>query len=271
MSASFSFFQKFFSGGFQIVMDKNKLLTLALEAGEIMLAAGAETHRVEDTMERILSTDKEHRPQAVVLSNSLFAGIYSDSCTPISNLKKITGRSTNLEKITRVNAMSRKFVEKKITMEEAFKELKQIRKLPSFSYPLTIFCYGMACAAFSPMFNGTFLDSAGAFPTGLALGILMLFLSKHNVSYFLSSLLGGVLITILSLFFYTIGLGNSYDKIIIGCIMPLVPGVTITNAIRDVMEGDFLCGTSKVIEAVLIAVAVASGVGMVLRIYNVFF
>lgn len=252
-------------------MDKNKLLTLALEAGEIMLAAGAETHRVEDTMERILSTDKEHRPQAVVLSNSLFAGIYSNTCKPISNLKKISGRSTNLEKITRVNSMSRKFVEGKITIEEAFEQLTQIRTLPSFSYHLIVFCYGMSCAAFTPMFDGNFIDSIGAFFTGLILGMLMLFLSKHKVSYFLSSLLGGVVLTAFSLLFYTIGFGNNYDKIIIGCIMPLVPGVTITNAIRDIMEGDFLCGTSKVIEAVLIAVAVASGVGMVLRIYNVFF
>ena len=51
--------------------------------------------------------------------------------------------------------------------------------------------------------------------------------------------------------------------------MPLVPGVAITNAIRDIMAGDFLSGTARVVEAVLIAVAIASGVGPVLRIATI--
>ena len=65
---------------------------------------------------------------------------------------------------------------------------------------------------------------------------------------------------------YHYSFGDSYSKIIIGSLMPLVPGVAITNAIRDIMAGDFLSGTARVVEAVLIAVAIASGAGPVLRI-----
>ena len=48
--------------------------------------------------------------------------------------------------------------------------------------------------------------------------------------------------------------------------MPLVPGVAITNGLRDFISGDLIAGTSKVAEAILIAVSIAVGVGTVLKL-----
>ena len=70
------------------------------------------------------------------------------------------------------------------------------------------------------------------------------------------------------MFFHEIALGNSFSIIIIGSLMPLVPGVAITNAIRDIMAGDFLSGTSRLVEAILIAVSIAGGAGIALRIFS---
>ena len=47
-------------------------------------------------------------------------------------------------------------------------------------------------------------------------------------------------------------LGQHLDPIIIGSIMPLVPGVAITNAIRDTIQGDLVAGNSRATEAFLI-------------------
>lgn len=63
-----------------------------------------------------------------------------------------------------------------------------------------------------------------------------------------------------------INLGENLDKIIIGSIMLLVPGLTITNAIRDTIAGDFLSGITKGAEAFLIAVSIAVGTGAVLSL-----
>ncbi len=58
----------------------------------------------------------------------------------------------------------------------------------------------------------------------------------------------------------------SRDLIVIGGIMPLVPGMAITNAIRDVIAGDLLSGTSRGLEAALTSAAVAMGVVIVLAV-----
>ena len=52
------------------------------------------------------------------------------------------------------------------------------------------------------------------------------------------------------------------DAIIIACIMPLVPGVAITNAIRDTLNGDYVSGAARAVEAFIKALSIALGVGV---------
>ena len=61
----------------------------------------------------------------------------------------------------------------------------------------------------------------------------------------------------------------SYEPIIIGSIMIFVPGVAITNSIRDFLSGDMLSGVARMTEAVLIAVSLAAGTGLILNLWSV--
>lgn len=248
-------------------MDDNMLLNLALDAGEIMMTSGAETHRVEDTMERILSVGGNNLPEAVALSTMLIVSIHSPLAGSLTMTRKVPNRSIDFQKICLINSLSRKFVTGKMTLEEAYQELATIYRQPFFPSLLTRACYGIASGAFTLMFSGDYADGLVALLAGTMLGTFMGFLSKKNTPYFLNSLFGGVFAATFALLFYTMGLGTHYDIVIVGSIMPLLPGVTITNAIRDTMEGNMLSGISKIIEAILVAIAVAGGVGFVLSIY----
>ena len=62
------------------------------------------------------------------------------------------------------------------------------------------------------------------------------------------------------------GLGHNPDFITIGALMILVPGIAFTNAMRDIMAGDLTSGVNKVVEALLIATAIALGTGFVLSL-----
>ena len=53
--------------------------------------------------------------------------------------------------------------------------------------------------------------------------------------------------------------------------MPLVPGVAITNAVRDTLLGDYISGAARILEAFLIAAAVALGVGTGMALMGAFF
>ena len=49
------------------------------------------------------------------------------------------------------------------------------------------------------------------------------------------------------------------DKIIIGDIMLLIPGIPMTNAVRDILVGDTISGIMRLVETLLWAGALACG------------
>ena len=78
--------------------------------------------------------------------------------------------------------------------------------------------------------------------------------------FFFSGLLIGGISSLLGLIFPTL----SYETIIIGAIMVLLPGVSFTNGIKDIVYGDFISGMGTFGEAALIVAAIGSGVGAAL-------
>ena len=228
-------------------MDENALLKLALDAGEIMLTSGAETHRVEDTMHHILSVSHNTEAEALAMSTLLIVSLPSEKRGSLTLTRGVHNRSVNFQKICEVNALSRDFVSGRLCLAQTVQRIEEIRNAPSFSPLLRIFCYGIAAGGFTIVLNGTPSDGLAAFFCGVLIGIMIILLGQRQTPYFFTSLLGGFL--------------SGVDMIIVGSIMPLLPGITMTNAIRDIMEGNFISGNSKLVEALLVAFAIAGGVG----------
>ncbi len=92
-------------------------------------------------------------------------------------------------------------------------------------------------------------------------------LSRLSVNEFFINVAGGALAAIIGLFFSYINPIFHKDEIIIGSIMLLVPGLVITNAIRDTIAGDLLSGLSRTLEAIMIAGAIAIGAAFSFKIW----
>ncbi|MFI3174803.1 MAG: threonine/serine exporter family protein [Bacillota bacterium] len=239
--------------------DTTKLLHFALYAGAVMLSSGAETTRVEDTMERIMSKSKASIVECISVNTFLIASIVHENET-ITLTRRIKNSSVNFEKICLVNNISRAFVSGKITLDEAEVQLEKAETIPEFAPWLRVLAYSVACGAFTLTYGGTFLDAFISFWFGTMLGGLLLISETKPVPYFFLHLAGGALA----------GVGCELlvnivpvpDMIIIGMITPLLPGRIMTNSIRDMLEGNFICGATKLVEALLIGFAIAGGVNM---------
>ena len=252
-------------------MDKDtKLLNLALDAGEIMLMSGAETHRVQDTMLRILSVSGRQKIEALALSTMLIVSLPREEKGPLSMARGVSDRSVNFEKICAVNAMSRSFVAGEITLEEASQRLSEIHHTPSFPAWMRVLAYGMTSGGFTLVYNGTPLDGVAAFVIGVLLGLTALWNSRWKAPYFFGSFSGGVVTGVFAALFHLLLPQTQIGMIIIGSIMPLLPGITMTKAIRDILEGNFISGNSKLMEALLVACAIAGGVAIALGLFPSF-
>lgn len=240
-----------------------KIGVLCLYAGKIMLESGAETYRVEDTMVRIASSYGIKISESYVTPTAILFSIEGASLTK-TKMKRINKRTTNLNKIARVNSISREISKGNVSIEEAFQLLKDVEK-STFTYSnwVQVIFAAIASACFVIMFKGSFYDFMPALLSGGIGYASFLLMDRFTNVRFISEFTASFMIAIVALLSVHFGFGIESDKIIIGSVMPLVPGLLITNAIRDLLAGHLVSGLAKGVEALITAFAIGSGVAVV--------
>ncbi len=245
--------------------NRKKVMALALFAGEIMLRNGAETYRVEDTVRRICVSRRLHHVSAFVTPTVIMLG--DDRNDGYTFMKRIEKRSTNLERVSLANAISRDFVEERLTVEEAGLRLREISSQNSYSVKTRILWCGIASSMFAYLFGGGIADMlCGLLISSLATALSFV-LDDWDMNQFLLHVVCSLMIACLAVLAYVSGLGKNLDMIIAASIMPLLPGFSLTNGIRDFIAGDLMSGSSRVFEALHIAVAIAISIGFVLGLF----
>lgn len=236
-----------------------EILTLAVEIADQMLRNGAEIYRIEDTVIMILQSHEIDNFDVYVLSNGIFASANENKEDACSMIRHVPLGSVNLEKIAALNQLARDLCSGECTLEEAWERLQRCKKLPSFPIALQIICCGIGCACFSYLFGGRLFDALMAFFVGSLEKIFLLFCEKRKFSRIMQNIFASMLITVFGIILYFTGLPLHPDKIIIGSLMPLVPGIAFTTSIRDLYNGDYLSGSIHLIDAMLTALCVAAG------------
>lgn len=244
---------------------KSEIVEICLLAGKIMLESGAETYRVEDTMNRMAAAFGLLTAHSYVTPTAI---IFSTSDTEPTNLIRINDRSTDLEKVVLVNSISRKISSGDVTIEQANKQLKELSK-KDLSYPIWIqvLAATLASGCFTIMFLGSWVDFVPACVAGGVGFAFFIFLHRLVRIKFFAEFMASFLIGTVAYLFIITGVGAELDKIIIGSVMPLVPGLIITNAVRDLIAGHLISGISKGAEAFLTAFAIGTGIAVVLAIF----
>lgn len=246
--------------------DVKKLIKLALLAGKIMLQNGGETYRVEDTMKRICySRTNVSNIETFVTQTGMFLSLeYEDEM--FSYLNRIPNTSINLSKIHLINQFSRNFVCNDISLDKGIEIIEKIDRENNYNKSLKVLSGSLTSLFFCLLFGGNFKDAMSSFFLSIIVLLILEQFARINLSFFINNFIGAFLISLLAYNCIRLNLGDNLDKIIIGSIMHLVPGVAITNAIRDTMSGDYLAGISRGTEAMFSALSIAFGVGIVLNL-----
>lgn len=248
-------------------MQEDNAIKMAVLAGEIMLASGAETARVEDTMTRLMESSGYKDAESFCTTTGIFASGFTPDGEQVSMIRRVKAREGNFEKIARVNDLSRCIVEGKKDVVAAIKELEEIRSILPYPFIVRLLGSCIASLCFAYMFGGTLIDAFASFAAAMLMQFPVIFLERRKVVAVLCTITGGVFAALFSLVFVNFGFGHNVEYVVIGAIMPLLPGVALTNAIRDVLDGNMLAGSARTLEALLTAVAIAAGVGTVFGLW----
>ncbi|MDL2233385.1 threonine/serine exporter family protein [Ruminococcaceae bacterium OttesenSCG-928-L11] len=260
----------FMGGTHMTEVNPQETLDLAMLAGEILLENGAEIFRVQETVIHILEALGVRNHNVYVLSSGIFATIGDDAAPPCHAVRNVPLGKIHLGRITAVNELSREIAAKgnSVALSQYRDKLLACRTLPPVPFWLQMAACSVGCAGFCYILGGSLRDSIGVLLTGLILQLFLTLRGRRSQNKFIGLILGGALVTLSNSLILLAGLGDSLNQMIIGSIMPLVPGVALTTAIRDFFNGDYLSGTIHLVDALLVAACIAVGVGVMLAFWS---
>lgn len=246
---------------------EEKVMELAMEAGQILLENGAEISRTSETMQRICQAYGVYSEENFVLSNGIFLTGGGVGKGYFAKVRHIPVSGTCLERVIEVNQLSREIEAGEHTLNEAEKILRKIRERKEKKW-MDVLASGIGSGAFCCFFGGSLADSAAAFCAGMLLSILIRGMQALKLSKITRNIAGCLAVSLFCGLAYAVGLGEHLDYMIIGSVMPMVPGVAFINAIREIVNEDYISGAVRMLDAVTVFLCIASGVGLGILILN---
>lgn len=241
---------------------RRRIMDFIMAAGQTLLENGAEVFRAEQTMQIMARSLHLREFHVYVLTNGIFA---SAGTAEISEVRNVPKRTIHLGRVAAVNELSREIAAGKVGLAEAERRLVAARRIPFPGVKAQVLSGTVGSAAFALMFGGSLWEAAAAAAAGCVVSIYLWLCSRLPVLF--QKLTGAGLITLVCILICGV-LGASVNHAVIGALMILTPGVAFTMSIRDFVRGDYLSGTIRLIDAVLVAACLACGTGLVLRAYT---
>ena len=237
------------------------VLTFSVELGLSMLKSGAEIFRIEESIIRILQAYDIQRFDVYVLSNGIFASANEDLDDACSLVRHMPENSVNLGRIAQLNQLCREICDHRIDLQTGWTRLREIRVQRGYPRWALILACGLGSGCFCYLFGGSAFDGLVACLIGAVEEFLLLIMSDARLSRSIAQIFSSMFVTAVSYLPVSIwSLPLHRDKMIIGAIMVLVPGIMFTTAIRDVYNGDYLSGAIHLLDALLTALCIAAGV-----------
>ena len=255
-------------------MDKayqKKVLILALYAGELMMKNGAEIYRVEDTIVRICKACRIPYVECFATGTGIFLSLDKGGADDdvYTFIKRIHSTSTDLMKISQINDFSRRFSSTDLSVEEGMDILRDIDQQKPYPKAIRFLGAGLVGLAFCFMFGGGWKECLLSLFVVLGTHFISGVIGRLQFNQFIRIFLSCSFATVASILLSYAIPGILISPMIIASVTIFLPGVSITNSARDLLSGQTLAGMAKATEAMIIAVAIAVGVGFVLQIWQI--
>ncbi len=252
--------------------DKEYLLIKSvLLAGSIITSCGGETFRAEDTMCRMLAAGGASEADVTALSTSITLSYTDKSGEVFSTTKRIKSRTINLGKIANVNQLSRRFCSGALTVEELYDLLLKVDAHREYPEWLIWLCTILTPSAFTILLSGSAIDCLVAGINGAIIAVITRLHKKLVLHPAIFNVLIGILIAITSCSLQSVfDLDLNILILLPSSIMALLPGVTLTNAVHDLLNADFMSGSARLMEALVTATTLAVGIGFGLALASTF-
>ena len=242
-------------------LTQREVLDVATCMGYYILKNGGEISRAEDTVERIGLAYGMDAVHVFAIGHLIIVSVEKDDVS-MSQTRRIKSAVTNLHQVEEFNSLSRKICETLPSYKEVSKEIRSIKAMPSYPYWVFVLAFALVAGGFSVFFGGGVKEGIVSFIIGALLKPVLTAFEKLKSAPFFTNAAGAAVTVTLTQVASLLLSGLNQEMVNIGVLMNLVPGVLLTNCIRDFVATDYVSGTAKIVETLLTAAAIALGVSV---------
>lgn len=240
-------------------MDYNTILDLATDLGYELAMAGAETFRVEESINRVLSAYGV-QAEAFAIPNYLVVSIITDDGQPITRMRRIGHHGNNLDAVEQFAGLSRALCAQTPPPQEALKWFDAVcHQRRSYSPAMQYLGNFLGAFGYCLFFGGNGIDAVCSGLCGMLVGFVDQKLIRWKANQFFRTIASAFFMALLAYCLGAAGFSRNPDSVTIGALMILVPGLLFTNAMRDIIYGDTNSGINRIVQVLLIAAAIVLG------------
>jgi uncharacterized membrane protein YjjP (DUF1212 family) len=245
-----------------------RALDLVLRVGELLLASGEATERVNESMLSLAVAYELPRADVAVTFTVITVNVHpGHGAMPVTGGRAIRRRSPAYWRLVALHALVQEASVGLLDVEEAHRRLAEIKRMPP-PYPpwLIVVFLGLIAASASVMVGGGPLVAGTAFVATVLGDRTAAALARRGVAEFFQLTVAAAISAASASLVIAVGAPAHASAIVTGAVLALLPGRPLVASIQDGITGDLISAGARLLEVFFIVAAIVSGLGVVVYV-----
>ena len=240
-------------------MNYDYILQAILDIGEEMVVSGAEVSRVEDSITRMCESYGATRVNVFIITSNIQVTMEAPDRQIHTHIRRIVGYDVNFDRLDYLNDLSRFVCRHTPAADVILEKLDEVLERPQQNRLLRVIGSMLVAGGFAVFFGGSMKDAFASLILGAVIAFIEIVLARYEKNQIVYNFLTSVVSGFTAIALVRFNIGQDQGIVMIAGIMLLIPGIAMTNAVRDMLIGDIAAGTLRLVNALLVATAIACG------------
>jgi uncharacterized membrane protein YjjP (DUF1212 family) len=245
-----------------------RAIDLVLRVGELLLASGESTERVNEAMLGVAVAYELPRCEVQVTFTSLLISAHpGDGAPPVTGARAIRRRAPAYWRLTALHSLVQEASVGMLELETAHRRLAEIKHGRSVYPPwLLVASLGLIAASASVLGDGGPLIAGTAFVATVLGDRAAAVLGKRGIAEFFQLAVAAAIGGAAAVLVVWAGHPAQASTIVTGAILALLPGRPLVASIQDGITGDLVSAAARLLEVFFMIAAIVAGVGVVVYV-----
>ena len=185
-------------------------------------------------------------PTAIILSASTLDATNTAALAEVTQVMRLPPGDVDLARLCRVDRIADDVIAGTLDVEDGFRQLRALTEpRPRWWWPLTVAAFGIAAAMVAVLLHGAWVDQLAAGLIGIVIGQVTVSSAGHPRMAVASEAIAALLATLIAGAIGAFIVPLALKTVVISGLIVLMPGLALTNAVREISTQHLVSGTAR--------------------------